>query len=122
MRERRRAATPIANSPRGESVGSRSRDGDRRAKRVGQHLYPRRREWVVQVSHYPLRKSPRESYRNEGDDECFCGGATKRENPRMAQPPPVEDADHLSRAKYNPPRTRCRREEQERLLAREQRS
>jgi len=42
--KRRRAATPIANRPRGESVGSRSRDEDRRAKRVGQHLYPRRRE------------------------------------------------------------------------------
>lgn len=97
-------------------------DGGRRAKRVGQHLYPKRREWVVQVGHYPLRKSPRESYRNEGDDESFCGGATKRENQRMTQPPTVEDADHLSRAKYNPTRTRCRREEQERLLAREQRS
>lgn len=29
-RERRRAATPIANRTRGESFGSRSRDGDRR--------------------------------------------------------------------------------------------
>lgn len=56
MIERRRAATPIASRPRGESVGSRSRDGDRRAKRVGQHFYPRRREGLSTPSHITGRR------------------------------------------------------------------